>query len=105
MYWLFQRSKDGFWDGIEDSEWEKLRGEVVIAGRTHLVEAKNLAEALSTVVPVEEVIRRAMKDEEDYGIAYCYQKWFGNLEDEENDEDGGTNKEAVSLLAEYSKRL
>ncbi len=81
LYWLFQRQKDGLWDSIEDTEWEKLQGEVVIAGRTHLVEARNLALALATVLPVEEVIRRAFSDVQKQGDEYAHKKWFNSSED------------------------
>jgi hypothetical protein len=78
-FWLFQRWDDKLWNAVEESEWEKIKGVRIVSGSLHLVEAKNLALALSTK----------------------QHKWFD--EEDNIDEDGGMNKE--HLLSEYQKRL
>ena len=108
-YWVYQRRDNGKWEGmIEEQRCEledidhELSNQSWVTGSLQLVEASSLASALLTVISAEEIIKRAFADVQQHGNEYAHQKWFG---EEDYDEDNGMNREASSLLAEYSKRL
>ena len=119
-YWVYQRRDNGKWEGmIEEQRCEledidhELSNQSWVTGSLQLVEASSLASALLTVISAEEIIKRAFADVQQHGNEYAHQKWFGSQSsptpkaygEEDYDEDNGMNREASSLLAEYSKRL
>ena len=116
-YWVYQRRDNLRWEGIiEEQHCEvadidheftndrnglmELANESWVAGSLHLVEAESLAEALVTVMPVGEVIRRMFDDVLEFGNEFTYHKWFAN---EDFDENGGMNKEAAESLRLFAR--